>query len=171
MDVVLRTQLVHEALLVDQLVERTNRYKTAMNYKHLGRSPSDELTFSQRLEILVNVFDRQPLRPVLDKLSTFQLVQAHNFLWDKMVEFHARSQADEFQRQAVTRKMIPSAKYQRMRNCDLRIDYCKGVECIWSNPICAGNKVKLNMEVMAEHMRSLLNGMPDEISAEMQALR
>jgi hypothetical protein len=142
-----------------------------MNYKHLGRSPSDELTFSQRLEILVNVFDRQPLRPVLDKLSNFQLVQAHNFLWDKMVEFHARSQGGEFQRQAVTRKMISSAKYQRMQNCDLRLDYCKGVECIWSNPICAGNKVKLNMEVMAEHMRSLLNGVPGKISSEIQVLR
>jgi hypothetical protein len=54
--------------------------------------------------------------------------------------------------------MISSAKYQRQQNCDLRLDYCKGVECVWSNPICAGNKVKMNMEVMAEHIRSFLSG-------------
>jgi hypothetical protein len=128
-----------------------------MNRKPSGRSPSEELTFSQRLEILVSIFKRQPLRPVLDKLSTLQLVQAHNFLWDKMVEFHVKTQPREFRREDVTHKMIPSAKYQRQQDCDLRLDYCKGVECIWSNPICAGNKVKINMEVMAGHIRSLLS--------------
>jgi hypothetical protein len=132
-----------------------------MNRKPFARSASEELTLSQRLEILVSIFSSQPLRPVLDKLSTSQLVQAHNFLWDKMVEFHFRSQSQAFRRDEVTRKMIPAAKYQRMQNCDLRLDYCKGVECIWSNPICAGNKVKLNMEVMAEHIRGFLNGARD----------
>lgn len=129
-----------------------------MNRKPMGRSPSEELTFSQRLEILVSIFKRQPLRPVLDKLSTPQLVQAHNFLWEKMVEFHVKTQTREFRREDVTRKMIPSAKYQHQQNCDLRLDYCKGIECIWSNPICAGNKVKINMEVMAAHIRQLLSG-------------
>src|SRR5574341_2594580 len=139
-------------MVCDRIVEAT------MNRKPLGRSASDELTFSQRLEIVVSIFNCQPLRPLLDKLSTPQLVQAHNFLWDKMVEFHVKTQPQEFQRNDVTRKMISSAKYQRQQNCDLRLDYCKGVECVWSNPICAGNKVKMNMEVMAEHIRSFLNG-------------
>jgi hypothetical protein len=128
-----------------------------MNRKPIWRSPSEELTFSQRLEILVSIFNYQPLRPVLDKLSTPQLVQAHNFLWDKMVEFHVKTQRREFRREEVTHKMTPSAKYQYQQNCDLRLDNCKGVECIESNPICAGNKVKINMEVMAEHIRSLLS--------------
>jgi hypothetical protein len=131
-----------------------------MNRQPNGRSAPEELTFSQRLEIVVRVLNRQPLQPVLDKLSTAQLVQAHNFLWDKMVEFHVKTQQREFRREEVTRKMISSAKYQHVQNCDLRLDYCKGVECIWSNPICAGNKVKLNMEVMAEHIRRLLAGTP-----------
>jgi hypothetical protein len=128
-----------------------------MNRKPSGRSLSEELTFSQRLEILVSIFKRQPLRPILDKLSVPQLVQAHNFLWDKMVEFHVKTQRREFRREEVTHKMIPSAKYQRQQNCDLRLDYCKGVECVWSNPACAGNKIKINMEVMAGHICSLLN--------------
>ncbi len=110
------------------------------------------LQLSQKLELLVTVFNRQPIRPFLDTLTTPQLVEAHSFLWDKMVEFHVRTQPREFRREEVTRKMMPSAKYQRMQGCDLRIDYCKGVECIWSNPVCAGNKVKNNMEVMAQHI-------------------
>jgi len=73
-----------------------------------------------------------------------------------MVEFHVRTQSNEFRREEVTRKMVPSAKYQKLQNCDLRIDYCKGIECIWSNPVCAGNKVKNNMEVMAEQIGEYL---------------
>jgi hypothetical protein len=111
-----------------------------------------ELRLSQKLELLVTLFNRSPIRPVLDTLTTPQLVEAHSFLWDKMVEFHVRTQPREFRREEVTKKMIPSAKYQRMQGCDLRIDYCKGVECIWSNPVCAGTKVKNNMEVMAEQI-------------------
>lgn len=132
--------------------------ETEMNRKPNGRSASEELTFSQRLEIIVSIFKNQPLQPILDKLSPLQLVQAHNFLWDKMVEFHVKTQQREFRREEVTKKMMPSAKYQRQQNCDLRLDYCKGVECIWSNPVCAGNKVKMNMEVMAAHIRSFLSG-------------
>lgn len=122
----------------------------------MDKKDSEELTFSQRLEILIELLQRRPIRGVLEKLSTPQLVQAHNFLWNRMVEFHLRTQTSEFRREEVTRKMVPSAKYQRMQNCDLRIDYCKGIECIWSNPVCAGNKVKNNMEVMAEQIGEYL---------------
>ena len=140
-----------------------------MNRKPFGRSPSEELTLSQRLEILVSILNDQPLRPILDKLSTPQLVHAHNFLWDKLVEFHLRTQPGEFRREEVTRKMISSAEYQRKQKCDLRLDYCKGVECIRSNTICAGNKVKINMEVMAGHIRSLINGVPNKTPQEIYA--
>ncbi len=122
----------------------------------MDKKSAEELAFSQRLEILIELLRRRPIRPVLERLSTPQLVQAHNFLWNKMVEFHVRTQATEFRREEVTRKMVPSAKYQRLQNCDLRIDYCKGIECIWSNPVCAGNKVKNNMEIMAEQIGEYL---------------
>lgn len=122
----------------------------------MDRKFSEELTLSQRLEILIELMQRRPIRAVLEKLSTAQLVQAHNFLWNKMVEFHVRTQSGEFRREEVTRKMVPSARYQRMQSCDLRIDYCKGIECVWSNPVCAGNKVKNNMEVMAEQIGEYL---------------
>jgi len=117
----------------------------------------DKLTFGQKLEMMVRLINRQSIRSLLDTLSTTQLVQAHHFLWDMMVEIHFRSQEHIFRREDVTQKMIPSAKYQKMQNCDLRIDYCKGVECIWSNPECAGNKVKNNMEVMAQYIIELFD--------------
>ena len=122
-----------------------------MNFKH-----SEELSFRQRLEIIVGLFTGESLRPIFDKLSPSQLVEAHDFLWDKLVEFHYKTQSREFRRDEVTRKMVPSTEYQKLQNCDLWLDYCKGVECIWSNPVCASNKIKNNMEVMAEHIRGLL---------------
>ena len=108
-----------------------------------------ELESSQKLELLVAIFNRQSIRAILDNFTIEQLIDAHGYLWDKLVEVHSVIQNREFVREEVTKKMMPSAAYQRQQGCDLRIDYCKGVECILSNPICAGNKVKNNMEVMA----------------------
>jgi hypothetical protein len=122
--------------------------------------PAEELTFRLRLEIVVTALAGQPLRPLLERLNAAQLVQAHEFLWSKLVELHYQTQPHEFQREAVTRKMTPSARYQKLQNCDLRLDYCKGVECIWVNPQCAGNKVMSNMEVMAAHIFGLFHQEP-----------
>ncbi|MFQ5824909.1 MAG: hypothetical protein ACE5JB_12700 [bacterium] len=107
------------------------------------------LKLSHKLDLMAALFYRKPVRPILNGLTIQQLVEAHAFIWDKLVEMHYLTQRSEFVREAVTKKMTPSAAYQRQQACDLRIDYCKGVECIWSNPICAGDKVKNNIEVMA----------------------
>ncbi|MCA9741736.1 MAG: hypothetical protein H6695_03935 [Deferribacteres bacterium] len=121
----------------------------------------DKLSLGQKLELIVRLINRQTIRSFLDTLTTHQLAQAHSFLWDLMVEFHVQTQNREFQREEVTSEMVSSAKYQKMQNCDLRIDHCKGVECIWSNPICAGTKVKNNMEVMARQIFKYFDGVKD----------
>ena len=108
------------------------------------------LKVSQKLDLLATIFHRKPIRSVLEGFTNKQLVEAHQFLWDKLVEIHFLTQKREFRRKEVTKNMMSSAAYQRQQGCDLRLDYCKGVECIWSNPICAGNKVRNNMEVMGK---------------------
>ncbi|RMF61590.1 MAG: hypothetical protein D6743_13315 [Calditrichaeota bacterium] len=116
----------------------------------MNRPADTPLALGQKLDLLVTVFRREPIRTLLDRLTTRQLVEAHGFLWDKLVEIHYLTQKGDFVRENVTDGMVSSAKYQREQGCDLPLDYCKGVECIWSNPLCAGNKVKNNMEVMAQ---------------------
>ncbi len=116
----------------------------------------EELTFRRRLEILVALMSGKPLRPVLEEMTSVQLVQAHEFLWNKMVEWHYKTQPREFRREEVTKSMMPSRDYQKQQHCDLRLDYCKGVECIRTHPVCAGNKVKNNMEAVAQHLYGLL---------------
>jgi hypothetical protein len=101
---------------------------------------------------------QEPIRPILDGLGDGELVEAHQFLWNKLVEIHYLTQKRQFTREEVTKRMMPSATYQHQQKCDLRLDYCKGVECIWSNPICAANKVKNNIEVMARTITSYLRG-------------
>lgn len=115
------------------------------------------LKVSQKLDLLATVFNRKPIRSVLEGFTNKQLVEAHQFLWDKLIEIHFLTQEREFRREEVTKNMISSAAYQRQQGCDLRLDYCKGVECIWSNPICAGNKVKNNMEVMGKAITRYLD--------------
>ncbi len=112
-------------------------------------SKKSGLKVSQKLELILALFSRKSIRPVLDSLTVQQLVEAHSFVWDKLVEVHYLIRNRDFSREVITKQMVPSAEYQRQQGCDLRLDYCKGVECIWSNPGCAGNKVKNNMEVMA----------------------
>jgi len=122
----------------------------------MNQTTKSALRLSQRLDLLTALLERRSIRPLLDRFNTRELVEAHGFLWDKLVELHYLTQKREFVREEVTRKMVPSATYQHQQGCDLRLDYCKGVECIWSNPVCAANKIKNNMEVMAETIASYL---------------
>jgi len=115
------------------------------------------LKVSQKLDLLTTLFNRKPIRSVLEGFTKNQLVEAHQFLWDKLIEIRFLTQNQEFRREEVTKNMMSSAAYQRQQGCDLRLDYCKGVECIWSNPICAGNKVKNNMEVMGKTILKYLD--------------
>ena len=115
----------------------------------MARPHNNELKIDQKFDLLIATFQGKSIRPVLDTFSVPELVEAHSFLWDKLVEIHYLTRQTDFCREDVTRDMVPSAAYQRQQDCDLRLDYCKGVECIWSNPECAGNKVKNNLEVMA----------------------
>lgn len=110
----------------------------------------EKLSLTQKLDLMYAIFNRKSIRGILDEFSSAELVDAHAFLWDKLVEIHYWLRPSEFRREEVTQKMVSSAAYQRQQGCDLRLDYCKGVECIWSHPVCAGNKVKNNMEVMAQ---------------------
>ncbi|MFQ5603244.1 MAG: hypothetical protein ACE5HS_08240 [bacterium] len=114
--------------------------------------PSPVLKVSQKLDLMIAIFNREPIRYILNSFTSEQLVAAHQFIWDKLVELHYFTQNEDFNREEVTKNMMSSAAYQHQQGCDLRLDYCKGVECIWSNPLCAGKKVKNNIEVMAMTM-------------------
>jgi len=126
-----------------------------------NKKSQDSLSISQKFELLASIFQRKSIRVTLEKFSNHELVQAHSFLWDKLVEIHYITQDADFQREDITRNMVPSATYQRQQGCDLRLDYCKGVECIWSNPICAGSKVKNNMEIMAKKIVQYIESRPN----------
>ncbi len=128
----------------------------------------NELQVSQKLELMAALFNKRPIRSILDGFNSKQLVEAHAFIWDKLVEIHYLTQSGEFVREEVTRKMMPSAAYQRQQGCDLRLDYCKGVECIWSNPICAGNKIKNNIEVMAKTIAQYLDSCANHINKKIK---
>ena len=115
------------------------------------------LKVSQKLDLLATIFSRKPIRSVLEGFTNKQLVEAHQFLWDKLIEIHFLTQKRDFRREEITKNMMSSATYQRQQGCDLRLDYCKGVECIWSNPMCAGNKIRNNMEVMGKTIAKYLD--------------
>ncbi|NIR50788.1 hypothetical protein GWO43_19425 [candidate division KSB1 bacterium] len=135
----------------------------------MPQDKKEHLRLSQKLDLMAALFNGDSIRPILEGFTTEQLVEAHGFLWDKLVELHYLTQKREFVREEVTRNMVSSATYQHQQGCDLRLDYCKGVECIWSNPICAGNKVKNNMEVMAETITRYLNSNSSNDNSEAPA--
>ena len=158
---------VHPVILLPEiLICQINLFLVILinhNFFPMKQNYNTELKSNQKLELLVAIFNRQSTRPILDNFTIKQLIEAHGYLWDKLVEVHSVIQNREFVREEVTKKMMPSAAYQRQQGCDLRIDYCKGVECILSNPNCAGNKVKNHMEVMANKITEYLDSSADMI--------
>jgi len=125
----------------------------------------ERLAHSHKLEIMVRLLSNQSIKPLLSRLGPPQLVQAHQFLWDSMVDFHARAQKSKFHREIVTQKMKSSVVYQREKGCDLRLDNCKGVECIWSNPECAAEKIINNMDVMGSQIMGYFRTLKHEYQA------
>jgi len=67
------------------------------------------LKVSQKLDLLATIFHRKPIRSVLEGFTNKQLVEAHQFLWDKLVEIHFLTQKREFRREEVTKNMMSSA--------------------------------------------------------------
>jgi len=109
-----------------------------------------ELKTGKKLEIVYFLFTGKPLGSLMDALSTREVIESQRFVWDRTVEMGIKVRGNQFDRKEITRKMTSTPKYQSQQNCTERVYYCKGTHCIHSNPDCARNKIKQQLDVMGE---------------------
>lgn len=108
------------------------------------------LTLSQKIEVLFLLFHGFKISHMLDELDNFNVIDLQRFMWEKTVEIGIKTHGKLFDRDEITRKMTPSAEYQRMQGCTEPLYYCKGTACINSHPNCARKKIKEHIDIMAE---------------------
>jgi len=99
-------------------------------------------------QILVELaHDENEFRKFLKTLKPLQLVEAEKFMWEYLMEY-ADSRNVPLGRQGITGRMLPTRNYQRNVGCNEREDYCRANICVFTNPVCAGNKIKGYIEVL-----------------------
>ena len=109
-----------------------------------------ELKTSKKLEILYRLFLGKSLNTMVDDLSAQEVIELQKFMWERTVEMGIKIRGNRFDRKEITRKMKPTANYQRQQGCNEQIYYCKGTHCIHLHPACARKKIKEHVNVMGQ---------------------
>ncbi|MGQ9560193.1 MAG: hypothetical protein ACUVTG_08515 [Candidatus Oleimicrobiaceae bacterium] len=95
------------------------------------------------------LFSGRPLSALVDQLDDHQVVALQRFVWDTTVEFGIKAQGNAFSHQDITRRMVPSAVYQKEQGCTEPTFTCKASHCIRHHRECARRKLKGQLDVMA----------------------
>lgn len=109
-----------------------------------------DLKLSTRIEVLYNLFHGLKISSIIDELGDSEVVELQKFVWEKTVEFGIASRGKNFSRKEITRKMTPTAVFQKQHNCSESQYHCKGVHCISTNPECGREKIKEHIDIMSE---------------------
>ncbi len=115
------------------------------------------LKLSDKLKLLFHMFHGEKISILLDSMETNQIIDLQKFVWEKTVEFGLIARGKHFSRKEITRKMTPTAVFQKQHNCTEPIYHCKGTHCILSNPVCGRQKIKEHVDVMAESIWEYIN--------------
>ena len=113
----------------------------------------DDRSIGERLVELCK--DPEAFAAELDKLKPMEVLEAETFLWAFIQRFMAERKIP-FDRSTVTSRMMPTATYQYRVGCNERLDYCRANICVYTNPVCASNKLRGILEVLRQVLAELL---------------
>lgn len=107
--------------------------------------------FSTAQEILhLNLENAKDFDAKLQHLGPYQLVPLQRFLWDKIFEISSSLLGRRIESYFITDRMEPPANYMQRVGCQEREDYCIANVCFASNPLCAANKIRGELDVMRQ---------------------
>ncbi len=107
--------------------------------------------FSSAREVLhLNLLDPGGFAAALEPLSPHQLLALHRFVWDKVFETSVALLGRRIESVYITDRMEPADHYMRRMGCQERRDYCIASVCIVSNPMCAANRLRAELEIMRQ---------------------
>ncbi|MCR4439839.1 MAG: hypothetical protein QHJ34_10765 [bacterium] len=102
------------------------------------------------------LFNGRALSPLVDQLDDHQVVALQRFVWDTTVEFGIKAKGKAFSHQDITRRMVPSAVYQKEQGCTEPSFACKASHCIRQHRECARRKLKGQLDVIAALVKEYL---------------
>jgi len=114
------------------------------------------LKTSTKLQAIYSILNHKPISFIIDELSVPEIVDFQKYIWDITVEFGIQVRGKKFTRKDVTRKMPSTDEYQRNAGCSEKVYYCKGTHCINTNQVCATNKIKLQVDIMADVIQEFI---------------
>jgi hypothetical protein len=91
----------------------------------------------------------------LKKLKPREVLEAQVFLWDFLHRLSVERNMP-ISRDDITARMLPTSTYQYSVGCNERLDYCRANICIYTNPVCASNKLRGQMEAIRHLLSKLL---------------
>jgi hypothetical protein len=91
----------------------------------------------------------------LKKLKPREVLEAQVFLWSFLLRL-AQEKGMNLSRDEITARMVPTSTYQYNVGCNERLDYCRANICIYTNPVCASNKLRGQMEAIRHLLSQLL---------------
>jgi|YNPNPStandDraft_1061719.scaffolds.fasta_scaffold71123_2 hypothetical protein len=120
------------------------------------KNNGNSLTEGIKLLTLHLLFNGRPLSTLVDQLDDQQVVALQRFVWDTAVEFGIKARGKAFSHQEITRRMVPSAVYQKEQGCTEPTFACKASHCIRQHRDCARRKLKGQLDVMAALVQEYL---------------
>jgi len=111
---------------------------------------------AEKVDILCKILKGEKVDHFVDKFDTRGVIGLQHFLWETAAEFGVICRGRNFSRKEITRKMTPTNKYQQKQDCTERAYYCKGTQCIISNPECARKKIKEQINIITESVQEYI---------------
>lgn len=99
--------------------------------------------------------DAEQFSAELRKLKPREVLEAQVFLWDFLHRL-SEEKGIPVGRDEITARMTPTSTYQYSVGCNERLDYCRANICVYTNPVCASNKLRGQMEAIRHLLSKLL---------------
>lgn len=123
--------------------------------------------FSSAQEILpLNLNSPREFDSRLGHLGPYQLVPLQRYLWDKIFEVSSSLLGRRIETYYISDRMEPPINYMRRVGCQEREDYCIANICFGSNPLCAAEKIRGELEVMRQILQEFRKEYQENISIQ-----
>lgn len=112
--------------------------------------PQDNLSREFKVDLIKNVYNKEAFDEIINKASTYELSDIQEFLWDAALYVGRDEQGNTLTRESIIKRMMSTTDYWRSQLCGEPLDTCRGRSCFVSHPVCAGNKLKGQIEVIRQ---------------------
>lgn len=109
-----------------------------------------EISREFKVHLIKAVFDKDEFNKIMATANPYQLSDIQEFLWEALLYVGHDDQGNKLTRNDVTARMLSTVDYWRSQLCGEPLDTCRGRSCFVSHPVCAGNKLRGQIDVLRQ---------------------